>query len=101
MKQNPITRGSFALTSIAFTALALLSFGNVSAAEDQSAPAIPVPGKPAVAIPFPESLRRADVEVAAMKDGQRESLILGNGDLYGIVWEKDNGLFMRLTKNDI
>jgi hypothetical protein len=28
-------------------------------------------------------------------------LILGNGDLYGIVWEKNNGLFMRVTKNDI
>jgi len=38
--------------------------------------------------------------VAMMKEGQRESLILGNGDLYGIVWEKDNGLFMRITKND-
>ena len=101
MKQNPITRGSFALTSIALTALALSPFSTVSAAGDKSAPAIPVPCKPAVAIPFPESLHRADVEVATMKDGQRESLLLGNGDLYGIVWEKDNGLFMRITKNDI
>ena len=36
-----------------------------------------------------------------MKDGQHESLILGNGDLYGIVWTKDNKLFMSITKNDI
>ena len=57
--------------------------------------------KQMTSIPFPESLRRADVAVATMKDGQHESLILGNGDLYGIVWEKDNGLFMRITKNDI
>ena len=27
--------------------------------------------------------------------------MLGNGDLYGIVWEKDGELFMRITKNDI
>lgn len=58
-------------------------------------------GTSALGIPFPESLRRADVTVATMKDGQRESLILGNGDLYGIVWEKDSALFMRITKNDI
>jgi hypothetical protein len=57
--------------------------------------------KQRTSIPFAESLRRADVAVATMKDGQRESLILGNGDLYGIVWEKDNDLFMRITKNDI
>ena len=57
--------------------------------------------KQRTSIPFAESLRRADVAVALMKDGQRESLILGNGDLYGIVWEKDNDLFMRITKNDI
>ncbi len=52
-------------------------------------------------IPFAESLREANVTLDTMKDGQRESLILGNGDLYGIVWEKDGGLFMRVTKNDI
>ena len=52
-------------------------------------------------IPFAESLREADVTLGAMTDGQRESLIVGNGDLYGIVWQKDGGLFMRVTKNDI
>jgi len=52
-------------------------------------------------IPFQDSLRQANVTVTKMQDGQRESLILGNGDLYGIVWEKDGGLFMRITKNDI
>ncbi len=52
-------------------------------------------------VPFQESLQEANVTLSRMQDGQRESLILGNGDLYGIVWEKDGGLFMRITKNDI
>ena len=36
-----------------------------------------------------------------MEDGQHESLILGIGDLYGIVCTKNNNLFMRIAKNDI
>ena len=36
-----------------------------------------------------------------MADGQSESLIIGNGDLYGIVWADDGGLQLRITKNDI
>jgi hypothetical protein len=52
-------------------------------------------------IPYPAALKDAGVVVSQMADGQRESLILGNGDLYGIVWEKEGGLFLRITKNDI
>jgi hypothetical protein len=52
-------------------------------------------------IPFRTSLQEANVRLTQMQDGQHESLILGNGDLYGIVWTKDNNLFMRITKNDI
>jgi hypothetical protein len=52
-------------------------------------------------VPFPEALEDASVSLSSMSDGQGESLMLGNGDLYGIVWEKDGGLFMRITKNDI
>ena len=51
--------------------------------------------------PFEEALNEAGVTLTSLQDGQKESLILGNGDLYGIVWEKDHGLFMRITKNDI
>ena len=40
-------------------------------------------------IPYRDSLREANVTLSTMQDAQRESLILGNGDLYGIVWEKD------------
>ncbi len=52
-------------------------------------------------IPFAASLKEANVTLTTMQNGQHESLIVGNGDLYGIVWEKENGLFMRITKNDI
>lgn len=52
-------------------------------------------------IPFASSLREANVTLTSMQNGQHESLIVGNGDLYGIVWVKDNSLFMRITKNDI
>jgi hypothetical protein len=57
------------------------------------------PGKPG--IPFPEALQEAGVHLPRMAEGQTESLIIGNGDLYGIVWEKEGGLFLRITKNDI
>jgi len=52
-------------------------------------------------IPFEDSLQQANVTLSGMRNGQREGLILGNGDLYGLVWEKDGGLFMRITKNDV
>jgi len=54
-----------------------------------------------VPIPYRSSLREACISLNSLKDGQHESLIIGNGDLYGIVWEKDSSLFMRITKNDI
>ena len=59
------------------------------------------PAPPPATIPFQDSLRQAEVVPAKLTDGQREGLLLGNGDLYGIVWEKDGGLFVRITKNDI
>ena len=52
-------------------------------------------------VPFPDALKEANVTLTSISDGQSESLMLGNGDLYGIVWEKDGGLFMRITKNDM
>jgi hypothetical protein len=52
-------------------------------------------------IAYPEALQDAGVAVSTMSDGQSESLIIGNGDLYGIVWEKEGGLRLRITKNDI
>ncbi len=58
-------------------------------------------GETKATIPFEAALTDADVTLSSMANGQTESLILGNGDLYGIVWEKDGGLYMRVTKNDI
>ncbi len=55
----------------------------------------------AAGIPFPDALKEANVTLTSISDGHSESLMLGNGDLYGIVWEKDGGLFMRVTKNDV
>ena len=55
--------------------------------------------KPVIA--YPAALQDAGVALSKMADGQSESLIIGNGDLYGIVWGKDGGLQLRITKNDI
>lgn len=52
-------------------------------------------------VPYPDALEEANVTLSSISDGQGESLMLGNGDLYGIVWEENGGLFMRITKNDI
>ena len=57
--------------------------------------------QPAGGIPYPRALQDARIELSKMASGQTESLIIGNGDLYGIVWEKDGGLYLRITKNDI
>jgi hypothetical protein len=37
-------------------------------------------------IPFENSLKEANLTVTTIQDAHHESLILGNGDLYGIVW---------------
>lgn len=52
-------------------------------------------------VPFPGAMQDANVSLSSMRNGQTESLMLGNGDLYGIVWDNDGSLFMRITKNDI
>jgi hypothetical protein len=51
--------------------------------------------------PYATELRDAGVTLNDLHNGQRQGLILGNGDLYGIVWQKDSSLYMRITKNDI
>jgi len=52
-------------------------------------------------IPYRTALEKANVTLAEMKDGNREGLIIGNGDLYGLVWDRDGELFLRMTKNDV
>ena len=60
-----------------------------------------VRAEPDDSIPFASALAEANVTLSSLASGQTESVMLGNGDLYGIVWEKDGGLYMRVTKNDI
>jgi hypothetical protein len=78
------------------TSVAILAAGLLASTPGRGADS---PG--ATPIPYPEALQKAGVEVSKMSDGQSESLIIGNGDLYGIAWEKEGGLFLRITKNDI
>ncbi len=52
-------------------------------------------------IPFTGALADAKVTLPTLNNGQRDGLMLGNGDLYGVVYEKGNALYMRVTQNDI
>jgi hypothetical protein len=60
-----------------------------------------MPSLTAGEIPFESSLKEASVVLESPQDGHGEGLMLGNGDLYGVVWERDGVLTMRVTKNDI
>jgi hypothetical protein len=52
-------------------------------------------------IPFPEVLEKAAVVQQKITDINREGLVVGNGDLSGILWQRDGGLCLRVTKNDV
>lgn len=52
-------------------------------------------------IPFPEVLDKAAVVQEKITDIDREGLVIGNGDLSGILWQRDGGLCLRVTKNDV
>jgi len=52
-------------------------------------------------LPYPEVLRDKNVTLSSMRDGRLESLLIGNGDLYGVVWDRKGELVMRMTKNDV
>ena len=62
---------------------------NTEAAEPRSAP------------PFSAALERARVLQPKMADGIPGSLILGNGDLNGILWLNGGRLRFSITKNDV
>ena len=55
----------------------------------------------AAEIPFPEVLEEAAVVQEKITDINREGLVVGNGDLSGILWQRDGGLCLRVTKNDV
>jgi len=55
----------------------------------------------AATIPYRRVLRESNVTLSSMKDARLEGLVIGNGDLYGLVWDRKGELVLRLTKNDI
>lgn len=59
-------------------------------------------GKPSARdIPYRDALQQGNVTLAEMGDARRQGLVLGNGDLYGVVWDREGELFLRMTKNDV
>ena len=55
----------------------------------------------APSIPFPEALADADVGVEGLNSILDDSLLLGNGDLNGLVWTEQGTLMLQVTKNDV
>jgi len=59
-------------------------------------------GQPRAAeIPFPTALDAAAVVESRISDINREALVLGNGDLNGLLWERNTALCLRVAKNDV
>jgi hypothetical protein len=52
-------------------------------------------------IPFAEALDAAAVVQDRLSDINRRALVLGNGDLSGLLWERNGLLCLRVTKNDV
>jgi hypothetical protein len=52
-------------------------------------------------IPFPTALDAAAVVQSRIADINREALVLGNGDLIGLLWQRNGTLCLRVAKNDI
>ncbi len=51
--------------------------------------------------PFPAPLRDSNITLSGMTNGKLEGLVIGNGDLYGVVWDREGELVLRMTKNDV
>jgi len=54
-----------------------------------------------VGIPYPEALDKAAVHQTKISDLNREGLLVGNGDLNGLLYERDGTLCLRISKNDV
>ncbi len=52
-------------------------------------------------IPFAEALDAGAVAVERLNDINRHALVLGNGDLSALLWERNGALCLRVTKNDV
>ena len=51
--------------------------------------------------PYPEALDAAAVVESKIEDLSREALLVGNGDLNGLLYERNGALCLRISKNDI
>ncbi len=52
-------------------------------------------------IPFPAALEAAAIRQERLDPIFDHSLILGNGDINGLLFEREGNLFLRVTKNDV
>jgi hypothetical protein len=50
---------------------------------------------------FPAALEQAAVTESALNDINTEALVLGNGDLNALLWQRQGKMCMRVTKNDL
>jgi len=53
------------------------------------------------AIPYPRALERAAVTLATLDEPISDALVLGNGDLNGLLFAEGEDLVVRVTKNDV
>lgn len=52
-------------------------------------------------IPYPAVLDAAAVVESCLDDIKSEALVLGNGDLNGLLWQRNGTLCLRIAKNDV
>ncbi|MFO1531487.1 MAG: hypothetical protein U1F77_17555 [Kiritimatiellia bacterium] len=52
-------------------------------------------------IPYPDALDAASVSLPRISNLEREALVVGNGDLNALVWERNGAVCLRVAKNDI
>ena len=52
-------------------------------------------------IPYPITLDAAAVVQSRISDINREALVLGNGDLNALLWDRNGTLCLRVGKNDV
>lgn len=79
--------------------VALFQPGGARSEDVISSPAAPAPA--AARIAFPAALDGAAVTQSSIADINRNGLVLGNGDLSALLWERQGTLCLRVTKNDV
>ena len=92
-----MTRLTFSILMI--LAALLLAPGEARPGEGGPGPTTPAPA--AAGIAFPNALEAADVTQPRIVDINRHGLVLGNGDLSALLWERQGTLCLRVTKSDV